>query len=139
MEYRRFKDTIVLRLNIGEDIVEKISELAVLEDIRLASVVGIGAVNDVTIGAFIPSEQKYYPHDYKGDFEVLGLNGNLTMMDNNHYTHLHITIGDHEGNAFGGHLNRAIVSATMEIFINIIDGELDRVNDPVTTLNILKF
>ncbi len=139
MEYKRFKDTIVLRLNIGEDIVEKISELAEIEDIRLASVTGIGAVNDVTIGAFIPSEQKYYPHDYKGDFEVLALNGNLSTMDNNKYTHLHIAIGDHEGNAFGGHLNRAIVSATMEIFIHIIDGELDRVNDPVTTLNILKF
>ena len=40
---------------------------------------------------------------------------------------------------FGGHLNRAIVSATCEMIINIIDGRVDRYFDEEIGLNLFKF
>ena len=40
---------------------------------------------------------------------------------------------------FGGHLNRAEVSATCEMVIRLIDGRIDRQYDDVTGLNLFKF
>ncbi len=139
MEYKRFDNNIVLRVNIGEDIVESINKVAHLEKIKLASVTGIGAIDDLTIGIFKPSDKTYYENKFKEDLEVLALNGNITTKNNEVYIHLHISVGDEKGNAFGGHLNEAIVSVTAEIFIHIIDGEVDRKLDESININLLKF
>ncbi len=45
-----------------------------------------------------------------------------------------------KGEVFGGHLNRAVVSATCEmVVVDVLDGTVDRQYDPVTGLNLFKF
>ena len=44
-----------------------------------------------------------------------------------------------KGQTVGGHLNSARISATCEMFIYIIDGEVDRFKDESTGLNLFKF
>ena len=44
-----------------------------------------------------------------------------------------------KGEVFGGHLNRAIVSATYEMIINVIDGKVDRYFDEEIGLNLFEF
>jgi hypothetical protein len=45
-----------------------------------------------------------------------------------------MSAGNQKGEVFGGHLNRAIVSATCELVITVIDGRVDRVHDEETGL-----
>ena len=52
MEYRRFKDTIVARLDRGEEILAQVKEIALKEEIKLASVQALGAMNKFTVGVF---------------------------------------------------------------------------------------
>ena len=50
-----------------------------------------------------------------------------------------MSAGNEKGEVFGGHLNRAIVSATCEMIISTIDGKVDRIFDESTGLNLFKF
>ena len=75
------------------------------------------------------------------DFSSLltSLTGSINTMNGEFYSHIHMSCGDEQGHVVGGHLNKAIISATCEMFINIIDGEVDRFKDDITGLNLFKF
>lgn len=139
MEYKRFKNVIVARLDKGEEILDKIKDIALKEDIKLANVNALGATDDFQVGVYKVDEKKYYSNYFKGAYEIVSLTGSINTMNNEFYTHIHISCGDEKGNVVGGHLNKAIVSATCEMFIYIIDGNVDRVKDEVVGLNVLKF
>ena len=139
MEYKRFNNTIVARIDKGEEILDKIKEIALKENIKLASVRALGATNDFTVGVFKTDEKKYYSNEFKGNFEIVSLTGTINTMDGEFYTHIHMSAGNDKGEVFGGHLNKAIVSATCEMVINIIDGKVDRYFDEEIGLNLFKF
>lgn len=139
MEYRKFDSTIIARIDKGEEILEKVKEIALKENIRLASISALGAVNDFTVGVFKTDEKKYYSNSFQGYFEITSLTGTINTMNGEFYTHIHMSAGNEKGEVFGGHLNRAVVSATCEMVITIIDGSVDRYFDEDIGLNLLKF
>lgn len=138
MKYKRFDKTIVVRIDRGEEILDKIRELAIAENIKLASVTALGATNDFTVGVFNTTEKKYYANEFKGAFEIVSLTGTINTMDGQFYTHIHMSAGNDKGEVFGGHLNRAMVSATCEMIVTVIDGEVDRYRDDDVGLNLFK-
>ena len=139
MEYKRFNNTIIARIDKSEEILEKIKEIALKEEIKLADVTALGATNDFTVGVFNVEEKKYYANEFKGNFEIVSLTGTINTMNDEFYSHIHMSAGNDKGEVFGGHLNRAIVSATCEMVINIIDGSVDRVFDEEIGLNLFDF
>ena len=139
MDYRKFKDTYVVRMDKGEEIVEQLLLLAKKENIRLASVEALGAVNDFTTGVFNTAEKKYYANHFEGAFEIVSLTGTISTMNGEIYQHLHMSAGDGTGHVFGGHLNRAVVSATCEMVIRLIEGKVDRYHDDEIGLNLFRF
>jgi len=139
MEYRRFGNSIVARMDKGEEILAQIQEIAQQEHIRLASVTALGATNDFTVGVYKVDEKKYYANEFHGNFEIVSLTGTINTMDGEFYTHIHMSAGNDRGEVFGGHLNRAVVSATCEMVIQVMDGEVDRAYDPETGLNVFRF
>lgn len=139
MDYRKFDNTIIARIDKGEEILEKVKEIALKENIKLASINALGATDNFVVGVYNVSEKKYYSNEFKGSFEIVSLTGTINTMNDEFYSHLHMSAGDDKGQVFGGHLNKAYISATCEMVINIIDGKIDRVKDPITGLNIFKF
>ena len=139
MEYRNFDNTIIARIDKGEEILEKVKEIALKENIKLASISALGAVNDFTVGVFKTDEKKYYSNSFQGYFEITSLAGTINTMNDEFYCHIHMSAGNEKGEVFGGHLNKAIVSATCEMVITIIDGAIDRYFDEEIGLNLFKF
>lgn len=138
MKYQRFEQTIIVRMDKGEDIVEQVKNVALKEKIKLASISALGAINEFTVGVFKTKEKKYYANEFKGDFEIVLLTGTINTMNDEYYSHMHLSAGNDQGQVFGGHLNKAIVSATCEMVIQIINGEVDRYFDEEVGLNLLK-
>ncbi len=139
MEYRKFGDTIVVRIDKDEEIVAKVLELAEKEHITLANVQALGAIDRFTAGVFHPREKQYQSRSFEGCFEIVSLTGTLTTMDGKPYCHLHMSAGDENGQVFGGHLNEAFVSATCEMVIQLIDGSLGRAFNDEIGLNLFQF
>mgnify|MGYP004470097563 FL=1 len=139
MEYKKFGNTIIARLDKGEEVLEKIKEISLHHKIKLASVQALGATNDFTVGVFKPEEKKYYANTFQGNYEIVSLTGTISTMNDEFYTHIHMSAGNEKGEVFGGHLNRAIISATCEIVITIIEGRVDHYFDETIGLNLFKF
>ena len=139
MEYRRFGKTIVMRIDKGEEVLTHLKAMALKENVQLASVRALGATNDFTVGVFKVDEKKYYANHFTGDFEIVSLTGTISTMNGEYYAHLHMSAGDEQGRVFGGHLNEAIISATCEMVVEVIDGQVDRAFSEAVGLNLFKF
>ncbi|MGN1054245.1 MAG: PPC domain-containing DNA-binding protein, partial [Erysipelotrichaceae bacterium] len=139
MDYRRFNNTIVARIDKGEEILEKVKEIALKGNIKLANLNALGATNDFTVGVLNVENKQYVSNNFHGNYEIVSLTGTINTKDGEFYTHLHMSAGNDKGEVFGGHLNRAVVSVTCEMVINIIDGTVDRYFDEETGLNLFRF
>ena len=52
MEFKRFENDYVVRLNKGENVIESLKKLCKEENIKLAEITGLGASDKVEIGVF---------------------------------------------------------------------------------------
>ena len=139
MEYGRFGDTVLLRIDRGEEIIETVKRVAEKERIRLASVEALGAVDDFTVGVYDVAAKRYDSKTFTGAFEIVSLVGTITEKDGAFYQHLHMSAGNKNCEVFGGHLNRAVVSVTCEMVIRVLSGTVDRAPDPETGINLIRF
>ena len=60
-------------------------------------------------------------------------------MDGQVYCHLHMSAGDGQGRVVGGHLNQARISATGELVLTVLPGEVDRRFSEEIGLNLFHF
>ena len=139
MDYRRFNDTIILRIDRGEEIIETVKAVAEKEHIRLASVSALGATDEFTVGVYDVDAKRYDSKTFVGPHEIVSLTGTITEKDGAFYQHLHMSAGNRDCKVVGGHLNRAVVSVTCEMVIRVLPGAVDRRPDPETGINLLHF
>ena len=139
MDYRCFDNTIIARIDKGEEIVAAVKAIAEKEQIQLANIQALGAVDRFTVGVFLTGEKKYIANEFTGNFEIVSLTGTISTMNGEVYCHLHMSAGNETGQVFGGHLNSAYVSATCEMVIQIINGKVERQFSEEIGLNLFQF
>ena len=135
---------MVVRLDPGDEIITCLTALQEREHLGFAQVSGLAAVGEAEIGVFDTVKKQFRGNTFRGSYEVAHLAANLTMKDGMPYVHAHIVIADETGAAFGGHLVRAVISATAELYIqglrDIRPGlDVDRRFDQTVGLNLLRF
>ncbi len=126
MEYTRIGDKIVFRLEMGDRLMESAQKIAANENVKLASISGIGACSKIEMGYFDLSIKEYIFKTFEGNMEILQATGNITLKDGEPFPHIHISVANEECKAFGGHLNEATISATFEGVMTIMDHEINR-------------
>lgn len=140
MEYKRFGDSYVIRFDRGDEIVSSLLDFCSKESVKLASVEGIGASDHVVIGLYNVEKKQYHKVEFNQAMEITSLLGNISVMNDKPYLHLHINLCDENMKVIGGHLNECRISATGEIIVRLIDGIVDRrLDSEVTGLNLFKF
>ena len=139
MEYKVFEDTIVVRLDKGDEIVKSLLDVAKKEKLTLASVSGIGATDDFEVGVFDLARSDYEHVRFGGNHEIVSLVGNVTAKDGAPYLHLHIACAGEGGKIVGGHLFEGKISLTAEIFLQKGSGRAGRLRDETLGINKIRF
>ncbi len=136
MKYRKIDNVIAARLEIGEEIIGSLEQICRENNVRSAIVHAIGAVSSATVAMFDFACGEYRENELDRFMELIALEGNVTEMNGETYIHLHACFGDEDGRAFGGHLKKAVIGATCEMFIEPLSEVISRVRDDETGLNI---
>ncbi len=139
MQYKRFNDTYMLRIDKGEEILQSLTALCEKEDIRLAEVSAIGAVDKAAVGVYDLEQQAYHREDLEGLMEIASLQGSVTRMNGKPYIHLHTTLADQQNKTHAGHVIELRVGATCEMFVRTLPGEVIRKQDEEVGLNLWNF
>lgn len=137
MKYKRFGEDIAARLEVGEEVLSSLAELAEREGVTFAEVSGIGAVDEFCVSVFDVKAKKYFDNDFREPLEIVSMSGTVTEQNGKPYLHLHASAGRADGSVVGGHLKRAVVSATCEIVLHTVYGRVPRFFDDVTGLNLM--
>jgi predicted DNA-binding protein with PD1-like motif len=95
---------IMGRLAKGDDLLAALEAICRAHDITLGEVQAIGAVSQARLGYYHQGQQKYQFLELAQPLELLALIGNVSLKDGQPFVHAHVTLGDKDGNALGGHL-----------------------------------
>ena len=137
MEYRKYGDTVYVRMDKGDEIVGGILDICKTERIASAVFSGIGGCSEAQIQTFIPGTGAFETRTVRGMLELVSLDGNVVSDDGGLFSHTHalFTYKDSEGNhcVAGGHIRSITVLYTAEIELRpVCGGTIGRRHDPVT-------
>lgn len=138
MKYKRFGEDIVARLEVGEEVIASLSDIAEREGVTFAEVSGIGAADDIAVSVYDVKAKKYFDNEFREPMEITSLLGTVSEKDGEPYIHIHAAACRRDGTAVGGHLKRAVISATCELVLHTVYGRVPRFYDERTGLNLME-
>ena len=118
----------VMSIHRGESIREEIEGLAMREGIVGAKISAIGAIEDPELGGYDLDKREYYRRTFEGLWELLSLEGNLSLLDSKPFMHAHVTISGDDFLTYGGHLFEARCGVVTEVFIEPLSVPLPRIH-----------
>ena len=124
--YREVKEgrSFIGRFGFGEDLLSALTAFCKKHRIRMGVFRVIGAVKNATFGYYKQDIKKYADCirlDKK--MEIISCNGNISIKDHEAFVHAHISVSDHDGKVFGGHLMNGTEIFAAEFYIEELFGQ----------------
>jgi len=142
---RKFKQHSIKRLlwlqiNYGEDLLKSVSTFCVENNIRLGFISIIGALQKASFSCYQQKEKKYHKNLIDAPTEILSCVGNISIKEGKPFVHVHLTVADEKGNAYGGHLEEGTIVFACECAVFELEGDLlERKFDDLTGLSLWDF
>lgn len=136
MKWRRDGSRVFIRLEMGEEVHPSLIGIAERERIFGGWLSGIGAAHEVELGYYDLERRAYDRLHVEGDVEIASVSGTLGLVDGKPFVHLHAVVSDRECATRGGHLFRAVTSATLEFVLLVSETAIERTRDEATGLNL---
>jgi predicted DNA-binding protein with PD1-like motif len=137
MNFRKTEKGYIIRLIKGKKIVEKITDFCVKESIHSGVFYGIGAVLEAELAFYSLAQKKYLFKKLEKPQEIVSLTGNIALVENMPFLHIHTVLANDDFICSGGHLKEATVGATGEIYLFSLKDAIERVFDKEIGLKLL--
>ena len=134
---QRGQRTFVLAFDVGDEVVEGITNFAKENGLDAASLTAIGAFSSATLGYFNVEKKEYEEIPVEEQVEVLSLVGDIALSGGEPNLHAHVVVGRSDGTTRGGHLVRGYVRPILEVTVVESPEHLRRRTDPETGLALL--
>ena len=129
--------TFILKLDVGEKVMEVLRAFCEEQGIRGAWLSGLGAVKDAELGWFDTKSRPYVTKTFPGTRELQSLSGNVARAGEAVVVHAHVLCAGRDLNPVGGHLVDAACAVTGEIELRETREALHRAEDPRFDLKLL--
>ena len=129
----------IVKLERGEELIATLTAWCAAEGIKNAVFTGIGAVEHVEIGYYDLPTKTYVFKKEDAVFEVASMQGNVALVEGKEFIHVHAVLSrcDDSLACIGAHIKSAIVAVTLEIFVTVLDGTIERKLDDSIGLKLL--
>ena len=118
MMHRRENDTIILKVEDGEDVLETLGRIAEFYRVESGTIQwGIGMLHDIEIGYF--NGKEYEKKKYDESAEIVSFHGSIAANDPRFHIHTSFAGRDHA--VHGGHLFSAKVGPLVEVEIHVVN------------------
>ena len=144
MDYRKYGDTVYIRMDRGDEIIGCILDICKKERIQSAVFSGIGGCSEAQIQTFLPETRTFETQTIRGMLELVSLNGNIIFDEHQqlcHHTHAVFSYKDGERHCMAaGHIKSITVLYTAEIELQpVVGGTIQRQFDPETGTGFWSF
>ncbi len=134
------ENNYLVLLKKGDNLLDSIKEFfEKYANNNLCEFRAIGAIDNFSLGyAYLEDGVIQYNNvEYKEEYELLSLMGNISLRENECAIHAHATLSDSLNNCIGGHLNYGTVSIVCEMFITVHNKVANRVFDKDVGIAVL--
>ena len=130
--------TYALVFDKGDEVTAKLLQFAKENQLKASYFTALGSFSKATLGFFERERKDYKRIEIEEQVEVMSLFGNLAKDESAQYKlHAHVVIGKSDGSAHGGHLLKAHVWPTLELFLTETSETLLRKIDEETNLPLI--
>ena len=120
------KDILIIRLDKGDNLIEKIKEVVSAEGIQGGFFNGIGACAKVVLSYFDIEKKEYLDRTFDEPLEIVSLSGNIAHADGDVVVHAHGVFSNANYSTVGGHVKELIDSVTCELDLTKLRSTLNR-------------
>lgn len=128
----------VLVFRKGEDFFAEFKKFLKSKKIKSGFFYGLGGMTDPILAYYDLKRRKYLEKKFGGDFEVVGMTGNVALLKGEILIHCHLVLGDRKYRSFAGHLVSAKIAGTLEVHLFKFNNKLKRSYDDKTGLKLLR-
>lgn len=136
MKVGRAGESIIVRLEAGDDILGSIEAACAAHNVTNAEITGLGSIESPTLAHYRMDTKKFTERSLKGIYEVISLTGNIGLVDGRPFAHCHVAISDADMVVHGGHLVSGACSATLEVVIRAIEAKYHKQFDDEIGLKV---
>ena len=112
----------LLRLDTDSDLYDSITSYADHHGISVGWVNFLGAVRRASLRYYDQEAKEYQDFMIDEPLEVVAGVGNISLLENRPFLHIHAALTDEAGRGRGGHINTGTVVFAMEVMIQELDG-----------------
>ncbi|MBR7071415.1 MAG: DUF296 domain-containing protein [Clostridia bacterium] len=144
MDYRKYGDTVYIRMDKGDEIIGCILNVCKKEQIFSAVYSGIGGCSEAQVQTFLPETKTFETQTLCGMLELVSLSGNIVTDDQKGlYHHTHAVFSYKHGDQHcvaAGHIQSITVLYTAEIELRpVVGGIIRRQFNPETGTGFWSF
>jgi uncharacterized protein len=137
VKYTKSGKRYIIRLERGEQLVKTLTEFCEKENIKSGGLWGIGAVLSAELGFYHLDKKEYSFKKSDTPHEIASMIGNVTIVDDKPFLHIHTVLSNENFVCIGGHLKEATVGATCEVYLTDLDTKIERIIDEEIGLKLL--
>lgn len=131
------KNKYVLKVGVGEDVMDELKMFCKEQRIEAASFFAIGAAKEINIAWYDIHKKEYVQKAIQQELEIISLLGNVAVGNGEVIVHAHGSFSDKDMRLTAGHVNKMIVGGACEIVLEKIEGKIEKAHDNETGLKLM--